>query len=210
MFQFLKKKNKENVLNIYHSYSRSDGYTDIKKSKRVSIEKFLKKSRNNNSDYRYGFINSKFNDCQYPVYDLDSENKYQEFLNYYPTSKYVIFRSSTEPSSQKFNHYWAIVDEDVKSVKKYKNVAWHVINDVDYVNFCKKENSFDLRFTYENIPNKPIRIKSQGDVSDNFKLFIKTFEKLINTEGLEISTLIIKDKELLKLYQRKNKLKKLI
>jgi len=212
--------NKKNQLIIKHTYYKADGYGGGDyKSKTVSIEKFLKKARLNNHNYTYGAISTKFNGRQYPVYDLDNESKYNDFLELHKEDNYVIFRSSKSGPDNTLTvgsgtyietrHYWAIVDEDVKSIKNYKNVNWHVINDKKYVKFVKQNNSFDLRFTYENLERKPIRIKTSPNLSKNFKLFIKTFENLIENEGLEISTLIEKNKDLITYYNRKKVLTKL-
>ena len=209
-----------NQLNIYHSYLRNDGYGGVEKHKKVSIEKFLSKARAHHESYTYGSISTKFNDLQYSVYDLDSEDKYNDFLQFHHNKENcVIFRSSKSGPDERLTngsgtfhetrHYWAIVDENVRNLKNYNNVNWHVINDNEYVKFCKKNNSFDLRFTYETLDRKPIRIKTGDDVSENFKLFIKSFEKIIDEDGLEISTLISNDKELLTLYNRRKKLEKL-
>jgi len=201
-------ENKQNNLIIHHSYYRNDGYEDIFRRKNISIEKFLKKAREYNKDYTYGSVSTKFNGKQYPVYDLDSQSHYERFINLHRKKNYVIFQSSKSDTDE-IKHYWAIIDENVKSIKNYENVNWYVINDTNYVKFSKKHNTFDLRFTYNNLSKKPFKIISCDNLSDNFKLFIKTFEKLIDNEGLEISTLIEKNKELITYYNRKKVLEKL-
>jgi len=212
MFKFKNKK-----LKIYRSYNVDDGYGKIEKVKKISIEKFLEKGRNKKTDINYGFISTIYNGITYPVYDLDKQDKYELFLKEHDKDNYVIFRSSsslpdnsmTANNQSETNHYWAIVDDGVKHIKKYDNLNWHKINDENYVYYCKANNSCFLRFTYSTIKRKPIRIKSKKNISNNFKEFIEKFESLINNEGLELSALLFDNVNLIKTYNRKQKFSKI-
>ena len=208
IFNFFRKKVEKDELSIFHSYSRSRSYSTIQKRKRTTMQNFLDRARGNDSDYNYGFINTYFNGVHYPVHDLDNEIKYQTFLKEMVDEQYVIFRSSK--SEDNGNRYWAIVDEEVLNIKKYKNTNWHIINDTNYVNVTKKEKEFCIRFTFKNMNRKPVRIIKTNDVSENFKKFILTFEELLNEDAIELSALIYKDKEVLSMYNRIKKLERII
>jgi len=207
MFDFFKKT--KDKIEIYRSYDKPTGYGAVTKEKKISIEKFLLKIRSDRHNHEYGFISTKFNGVEYPVHDLDSVEKYGFFKQEIKKlgKKYVIFRSSKHEDEN--NHYWAIIDDPIKNVKKYQDTNWHVINDKNYVAVTQISNHFFLRFTYDDLSRKPIRIEKTDGVSDNFKKFILKFEKLIENEGLELSALITRNPELLITYNRKQKLKNL-
>ena len=218
---FSRKKEIDNKLNIFHSYDRSRGYSTIQKKKKTSIENFIQASKNNDRDFRYGFINTLFNGVNYPVHDLDSEDNYNLFISEMNKlgKKYVVFRSSKNApveisnglgTTQETNRYWGIVDEPIIDIKNYNDTNWNIINDSDYVSCTKKDKEFCLRFLYSTIDRKPVRIASIDGVSENFKKFIYKFEKLIDNEGLEISAIISKNSELLKTYNRLKKLERII
>ena len=211
MLSFFKKKKKKkiNELNIFHSYDRTSGYSTIKKHSKTSIDTFIMKTKENHSDYRYGFINTEFNGVHYPVFDLDSQEKYNLFISEmkYLGKKYVIFISS---SWNNINRYWAILDEEIISPKYYNDNNWLIINDIKYVSHCKDDNEFCVRFLYENLERFPRIIYKSNKPSNNFKKFINKFENLINIEGLEISALVSKNPSLLKKLNRMKKIDRII
>jgi len=220
-------------LETFKSY-RSGAY-DHEKKKKTSIVS-LKKDVRNETKVNYGFVSTYFQGVHYPVHDLDSEEKYLEFIKQ-SDKNYVIFRSSKNnnihieynsglvigrrplsppppprPSSntkeELENHYWAIIDEPITSVKKYENdFNWNTINDTKYKRYCKDNNRFVLRFTYKNLDRKPILIKRNGEnFSKNFKKYIDLFDKLLDGDALEISAIMSKNKEMIDIYNRKVKL----
>jgi hypothetical protein len=183
------------------------GVYDVIKSKYTTIDK-LKKKALYSSSIIHGVINTTYNNIKYPVYDLDSEDMLSTFKTEVKDD-YVLFQSSP-------GRYWAILDIPLTKLSDYKtNINWNVINDNNYRHMCLSRGDCVVRFTYKTIERKPFIIKPyDNSFSDNFKEMIDKFENLIEEDGLEISTLIWKNTNLLNLFNtknnRRNKLKKII
>ena len=201
-YKLIKKPNTLDIIDVgdYGDYgTRRSRYTTLEK---------LKKKASSWSRMLYGVTNTTYNNQYYPVYDLDTEDDLKVFKQEVKDN-YVLFQSSPD-------HYWAILDLPLKKLKDYKsNVNWNTLCDVDYKDLSLYYRNCCLRFTYDTLDRKPFIIKHYNDTySDNFKEFIDKFENLIEEDGLELSVLIGKDKELLNLYNtktnRKNKFKKII
>ena len=91
------KKKIPNSLTFYIQSEHSDGYSEYVKFKEKNIDDIILKSKKSikNTD-NYGIsIESKFNDLNYPFFDLDY-NHIDLFKKLYSDTPYVIFISSVE------------------------------------------------------------------------------------------------------------------
>ena len=105
------------------------------------------------------------------------------------------------------SHFWGIVDIPFKKRKDiFYEHNWKICNDDRYTLFCRNFNKIFIRGLYDSKDKKPILWKVNGELSENFKLFIDTLEKYYNNEGLEISVLRYQNHEMLFKFNRKRKL----
>lgn len=139
MFKFLSKQNR---LSTY--YSELDSYA-CEEHFKLDYEKILKLIKKDKR-LEYISIESKFNKLNYPVYDIDDENKLNDYINNIKEiSSFVVIRSS---SYDKTNHYWIIEDKPSKIKEIFDNNIWNICNDQNYASMCKKRNKLFIRGFY--------------------------------------------------------------
>jgi hypothetical protein len=192
MFNLFKKNNINLITYIsdYGSYS-----CESKKSK--SYEKILKNFKKNSNYTDYVSILSKFNKIYYPVYDIDNENKLNEYIETINKicDSFIVIRSGCYYNN---NHYWIITDEPSNKISKIlNNKIWTICNDVNYVDMCKKDNKIYIRGFYESNSKRPSIYKKYGNFSTNFSNFIDSIFKYYDTYGFEISVLKSRNEEFL-------------
>lgn len=183
---------KKNQLEIYREYLYHDDYNThnkVRKSTIKSIQKRLDKQRGGVVGV---FISSKFNGLYYPVFDLDDVSKLNLFQRINKDIPYIILQSSV-------GHYWGILDTPNKKLSKIidDDPSWKICNDPDYTKFTRKMGVMLLRATYEDYNRKPFTYYINGNLSENLRLFIDTFNKYLNNQGFEISVLHHKSEDLL-------------
>jgi hypothetical protein len=194
---------KHDNLIFFRNYIYNGQYSSSNRFKIEKINTILKKIRKNNETTDTVNIKSEFNNINYAMYDLDDEQKLDLFTKIYPDESYVIFQSSE-------NHYWAFLDMPYKKLSSiFECHNWKICNDQHYTSMCRKLNIISIRGLYENKDRKPIVIKTQGDLSENFQKFIKKLENYYNNEGFELSVLRYRDNDMLIKYNRKLKIKNL-
>jgi len=206
-------KNKNELIYL-HQTTHYGSYDTTSKLKYKSIGSIMKYFRTmiNIDRYCEVLIESKFKNVIYPVFDLDCKSKYELFKTLYKDTPYVIFISSYNKGADSENeyHYWGIIDEQYKKIKKLiLNQNWKLCNDQDYINFSTRINKVLIRGIYENKNNKPKIFEKNGVLSENFELFISKLENHYNNNGFELSILRYKDTELLIKFNRKIKLNKI-
>ena len=116
---------------------------------------------------------------------------------------YVIFQSSED-------HYWGILDKNFRKfsdIFEYHN--WKICNDSKYVQYCFNKQHIVIRGLYEDKNRKPFVVKTHGELSDNFKLFITKLEDFYKNEAFELSVLRYHDADMLVKYNRKLKIESL-
>lgn len=219
---------KKNKLIFYREYTHYGSYHNSTRFKNEFIETILYRFKQESSPNNYISISSKFNNKNYPFFDLDSEEDLELFKKIYSNKSYVIYCSSTNndtstttirtaPSNSgstttninpdEKTHYWGILDVPYKNVKDILlDTNWKVCNDSKYVSFAKSQNLLLIRGLYENRYRKPALYETQGNLSGNFKLFIDTLEKFYKTDGFELSILRYKNPDMLLQFNRKQKL----
>ena len=193
----------KDTLCFLEQYTYYGGYSSVERymiSFLDSIISRYKEMTNNN-----GIVNieSKFNNANYAVFDLDTQEHLDLFKTIYASTPYALFKSST-------NHYWGIVDFPYDRIQQiYIDHNWKVCNDQKYVEFTRKHDRMTIRGLYENDQRKPHLYEIHGNLSQNFKLFIDKLCIYYNKEGLELSVLRYKDPILLIKFNRKRKLAQL-
>jgi hypothetical protein len=199
---FFKKIEPKNELVFYRQYITYGAYSESNKYKKQKISDiiyYFRKHTNNNGV----FIESKFNEFFYPLYDLDNIENLDLFKKLYSKDNYVIFRSSVD-------HYWVILDSPTKKIDDiFCDTIWKTCNDQKYVMFSSEVNGLFIRGLYENENRKPYIFETNGNLSKNFQLFVDKLTNYYSNEGLELSVLRYKDPDLLIKFNRKTKLKKL-
>ena len=196
--RFSKNISIPNELTFWRQYLHSGDYHPDDRLRKESIEKILDKYRNYIIQ-----VESKFNDIYYAVFDLDTQEHRILFEKLYSANSYVLFMSSEE-------HFWGIVD--MPYTKKYDifmECNWKICNDSKYVNFAVDKKLLLMRGLYENKERKPHLVKINGNLSENFQLFIDKLSTYYDKEGFEMSVLRYKDPEMLIKYNRKRKLQKI-
>jgi hypothetical protein len=162
--------------------------------------------RYSNLDMKDIFITSSYNKDIYPLFDLDTKEKYLGFCEY-TKNEYVAFQSSPE-------HYWVIIDKSFKSIKEFKKDSlfndWSVFCDNNFMRATFNASNFLLRGTYDSFERQPIIIKKTKTLSENFTTFINKLEDYYSTDGLKFSSLKYKNADMLKQYNREEKLKRII
>jgi len=203
MSWFNKKSYKLDNLHFHRQYSCSDPYSKRIKFKKENITEILNFFRKEISQSGGISIESKFNNVNYAVFDLDELDNLKLFRRLYTAVPYALFKTSS-------NHYWGIVDQpfdDIKSIFFEPN--WKVCNDQNYINFSREYNKLFIRGIYEDESRKPIIYHINGIFSKNFQLFINKLCIYYNKEGLELSVLRYKDPGMLIKFNRKRKLRQL-
>lgn len=148
-------------------------------------------------------IESVFNNLYYPVFDIDDFDNYTLFRNIFSPTPYVLMSSSN-------GHYWGILDMPYDSVHKiFYDHNWKICNDSNYIKFCRQYNYIPMRGLYKNESRKPRLYATNGNLSDNFQLFINKLLLYYNKEGLELSVLKHKDHSMLMKFNRKRKLEQI-
>jgi len=196
---------KKGELVFYRSYGYFGGYSTEQKFVKEFIDRIL-------SIWRYKtdlskddnvLVESKFNGVYYPFFDLDNDTNLDLFKKVYSDAPYAIFSSS-------YNRYWGILDTPYDNLNEiFTDTNWKVINDQKYVSFSKNFNTLYIRGLYENEGRKPRLYETNGNLSENFQLFINKMTKYYNHEALELSVLKSKDPALIIKFNRKLKLKNL-
>lgn len=201
MLFFNKNKNKLIFNRQYTSYG---AYSSKEKFKTESVEEILSRYKSKKSvDGIEGTvcIESKFNNKIYPVFDLDNQVHFDLFKTVFSETPYVLFKSSDE-------HYWGILDTPCKHMKDiYENYNWKIINDSNYCGFSKSFNKLYIRGLYESKDRKPVVYEINGNLSENFQMFISKLEYYYNNECLELSILRYRNHDMLLQYNRKIKIR---
>jgi hypothetical protein len=193
----------KDTLSFYIQYTSYGSYSNTDKIKRIDLNETLLKFRKNNTNSSNVVIESKFNNINYPFYDLDTDDNYNLFKKLYQTEPYVIFKSSTD-------NYWGILDKSCDTLSEvFYDHNWKICNDRKYTTLCTEINKNIIRGMYENKNRKPILYETNGQLSENFKNFIDKILYYYNNEGFELSVLRYQDTEMLIQFNRKLKLKQL-
>lgn len=152
-------------------------------------------------------IESVFNNIYYPVFDIDTLEDYALFRNIYSPTPYVLFASSNENNN---THYWGILDVPYNNINDiFYDHTWKICNDPKYIKFCRQYNYITTRGLYENKNRKPQLYHTNGNLSENFQLFIDKLLSYYNKEGLELSILKYQDHDLLIKFNRKRKIEQI-
>ncbi len=203
MFDFLTRKHKKDILTFYHEYNVTSGYSTINKLKMKTLEKILmlfkKKISIVSSEWNI-YIESKYNNIIYPMFDLDNITNKANFEIIYKDVPYVLFQSSVD-------HYWGILGIEDKNI--FTNTIWLSCNDTKYVDITKKRKLFVMRGLYKKLSRKPTLIKRNGIFDENFQKFINSLVHFHNNEALELSILKYKDPKMLLKFDRKRKLEQI-
>lgn len=196
-----------NELCFIYQDSYSDGYGSSKRYSRKSLDFILSKFRSYVNISEGVTIETLFNGIHYAVFDLDIQDKFDLFKKLYNPNSYVLFISSSDDDC---DHYWGILDVPYKNFSQILyEPNWKICNDENYVKFCYERNSINIRGIFENKKRKPYLYEINGNLSENFKLFINKLTKYYDKEGFELSVLRYKDPELLIKYNRKRKLEEI-
>ena len=207
----------KNKLTFLLQYSYSDGYSLKEKMKEMNINKILEKFKKNIDNKYYVNILSKFNGLHYPMHDLDTQENLDLFKRINKDIPYVIFQSSEGGGTGRgktSTHHWAFLDSPQKKLKDiFYEHSWKVCNDQKYVEFCNNYNYITIRGLYNSNKDRPYVVETNGELSTNFDLFIKSLKKYYFTTGFELSVLYNKDHELLEelmIRKRKEKIEKIL
>jgi len=199
---------KKNIDELYllRQFTRTRDYSaDITKIRSTDID-FMLNQYKNLIDYHDLLILSKFNDNNYPFFDIDELSKYNHFCRT-TNHNYVSFQSSP-------GHFWVIIDEPFKNVADMvKNPLysdWLVYSDNRYVSMCIERDDFYIRGTFKTLDRQPVIVNKIGTFSDEFKLFIFKLNEHFETNGLELSLLRYKDPEMLVQHKRVKKLSRIL
>jgi hypothetical protein len=193
----------KDTLSFCVQYTDYGSYSVTEKIKSINLNETLLKFRQNNSNSSNIVIESKFNNINYPFFDLDTDENYNLFKKLYSTESYVIFKSSSD-------NYWGILDKSCNTLSEiFKDHNWKICNDKKYTYLCVKKKRIIMRGMYENKNRKPTLYETNGQLSENFKNFIDKILYYYNNEGFELSILRYEDKEMLIQFNRKLKLKQL-
>lgn len=197
-------KDDDNKLLVHLEYIHHGAYSSSNKSIKSSLEKLLEYFKGEFSDRDYVYIESKFNNINYPFFDLDTEENKELFLQTHQNDRYVLFQSSPE-------HYWAILDGDFSLNQILNDSMWISCNDSKYVSISKEQKNLRIRGLFENMVRKPKIISKnlEDKFSDNFQQYIEKMVSYYNNEGLELSVLKYKTPELILHFDRKRKLQQL-
>lgn len=203
MFDFFKsKKSIKDELVIYHEYVVYGTYSEKNKSKIMSIvdifERFRKKSKIPKKWEIY--VKSEYNGVMYPMFDLDTIEHKDTFEKLYSSVPYVLYQSSPF-------HYWGILG--IKNPNIFTDTYWLSCNDPDFVNMTKERKHFRIRVLYEELSRKPVLIKINGNISENFQKFNNKLDLFLNNEAMELSIIKYKNTQMMLKFDRKRKLDKI-
>jgi len=194
---------KNNKLTFFRNYESYGSYSSSERYKIESLDTILKKFRKSLSTENTVSIKTIFNNINYAVFDLDDNKKLDLFEIISDEDSYVIFQSSEE-------HYWAILDKPYKKLSDiFNNHNWKICNDQKFTQYCFNTKHIVIRGLYEDKSRKPFIVKKQGELSENFQMFISKLEDFYNKEGFELSVLRYRDPDMLIKYNRKLKMKNL-
>ena len=206
MFNFFKKKKffapPKDELIIYHEYTDYGGYSSRDKSKIFSVSGIFEKFRKTGDiPEKWGvYVKCEYNGVTYPTFDLDTVEYKETFEKLYDGVPYVLYQSSP-------NHYWGILGTENPNI--LTDTYWLSCNDFRFVDMAKIHGYFRLRALYEEMKRKPILIKSNGDISENFEEFNNKLQSFINNEALELSIIKYKNPQMMLKFDRKRKLDKI-
>lgn len=229
---FKQNRYEEGKIPLYYTLHYEGDYSVSNTLIRMKEDVLLKtiyRSKNHKNRIFPVMLETRFNGKIYPVFDIDGEDKLEKFKEGVE-GNYVIFTSSKNKicgssgysgysgfsgfsgvPSETDTHYWVIMDTSIKKVEDLMtNFDWTQYSDNDYNNVCLSENKFILRGTYENWDRKPFFLERVGDLSPNFTQMIKKIEDYYNGIGLELSTIIYENPELVKTYKRMKKFERII
>lgn len=194
---------KTNELTFFRQYEYYGGYGTEVKIKKESLSDIIFKYKDSVKTSGGVLIESKFNNIYYPVFDIDNLDDFALFKNLYSPTPYVLFSSSK-------GHYWGILDTPYDNINKiFLDHNWKICNDQKYIEYSRNYKLMSIRGLYENESRKPSLYTINGNLSENFQLFIDKIVKYYNKEGLELSVLRYKDPLMLIKFNRKRKLEQI-
>jgi len=203
---------KKDTLSFFEQYIYHDSYSDEDRMRPRYLPKILDIFRRSVKCNGSVSIESRFNNINYAVFDLDNIEQLKLFKKIYSATPYAIFVSSYEQfvSTSSQNNYWAFVDYPYSNIRKIFNEPnWKVCNDHNYVSFCMHHKKVLVRGIYEDNSRKPHQYEINGNLSKNFQLFIDKLDTYYNKDGLELSVLRYKDPTMLIKFNRRRKLQQL-
>jgi hypothetical protein len=192
----------KDTLTFYYEYEVHRDYSSRSKRKTKLLSEILTIFKKNSTPPTISnvYVQCKYNDIVYPMFDLDTIEHKDTFTSIYKDVPYVMFQSSVD-------HHWAMLGTEDKNI--FTDTIWLSCNDPKFADVAKSRNAFMIRGLYENMVRKPVVVKINGILDINFKVFIEKLEHFYSNEGLELSVLKYKEPNMILKFDRKNKLEQL-